>query len=259
VIPCSTARAATGVRAITSYGDAQGGLAFDENSNPLMIERYAQAMRRVDVNDGSILTSTALAGSTTSGFGLTFDAVNDVLYTTDAARKLCVVDRTTGAVTTRTQHMPNFNFWDIEWEPATGKLWAVTDNNEGSLYTIDPQTGEATLQHNWGNFAGNGGGLKSMTFGPAGEMIISGRTSQTGGDLLWQVDRSTWEASVYDDLSTLNIAPRDIDYDPASGQWFAVQESSFFELTNVPEPTACIGAALLVLFVMSKRNRDTGL
>jgi hypothetical protein len=159
--------------------------------------------------------------------------------------------------------MPGFNFWDIEWDSVLAKMWVVTDINGGEIYTVNTTTGAATFQRNFGVFALNGGGIQSMAVGAGGEMIVAGETNPNSGPDLWRVNPITGSVALAADLPfpQAGVLLRDLDYNPATNRWFAVEENrnaspdsySLIELTNVPEPATLAPLCTMIATTLLSR------
>jgi hypothetical protein len=165
-----------------------GSDAADEHRNLWLVDP-AQGFGQVIGDMGAEITGIAVHPFTGVLYGVT--ATIQLFPDDFAPGDLVTLDPLTGAATLvgslalsdLTNEGPTLA--DIAFDPTSGILYGWRARREGDLYTVNLQTGEATLVGESGLSNTNGQGL---TFGPGGELFYAGGGTQ---GLLRTIDKTT--------------------------------------------------------------------
>jgi len=126
---------------------------FSANWHGLASDESAGLLYTIDIDNNNILKSITPSGVVTSigtgtgidGRGMAFDDLNDILYATDFSGGLYQVDTTTGVA----QFIGNMGIdtgnIGLAYDEVAQTLYANDGSSSFSLYTVDVNTGLATL------------------------------------------------------------------------------------------------------------------
>jgi len=124
------------------------GIACDGSTNPIVLDRWAWTLSRVDGSSAAVLDSHVSNPVSSFNGALAYDAPLGCYYTTTGNKTLVRLDPDTGTHTSiGTSLGATFNFISLAVDPSD-TLWLATDNaGAEQLWTVNKTTGVATLDH----------------------------------------------------------------------------------------------------------------
>ena len=250
------------------------GLTFDGGPNPLVLDGWGEVIWRLDISNGAIVETYPISGSPISTRALDFDSSSGTYYSSRATytgrttsfsfanptagweHSLVTVDPFAGDLTTIGLLGDWFNFLDFAIHPTTGQLWLVTDEDGGSLRTVDTVTGASTLVHSFHNEVVQ---EHSMSIGPDGSFYVNSHESiflidPLSGDTLDTIDLGIFGFNYL----------ADFEFDPITQRWYGIEVDQdadprrfyLVEITGLPIPEPASGVLLLMaLAAMNFRRR----
>jgi hypothetical protein len=241
------------------------GIAFDTDPNPLILDRWAWTLARINRLSGATLSSQV--SNPVSGYNtqLLFDPATGYYYTTTENTKLVRIDRAAGTHATVGNIGAFFNYLALGIDPA-GDLWLAGDrNNEGELWKVNKTTGVGTLQHtiDVGNPFRQ---ITSFVIDSSGKFYVSARAPAPGQfENIYQVDPATgigtFATSTGQNPFRALIA---MTQDPLTHYFYAISEHRdvnpytyyYAQITDLPEPAVtATGFALLAISAGRIRRR----
>jgi hypothetical protein len=242
-----------------------GGIAFDGDPNPLVLENGGH-LKRVSVTNAAVLESVPLAGAPTFWRSLEYRPSTNNFFTTRRTSTDVLYSRTvTGTPASVGSTGWNFNFLGLAYDPS-GALWLASDSNPAvpfpivpGLFTVNPSTGATALAC---NISGVGGQVNSLGIDEAGQFFVTTSSS------IYQLNPVTGAATF---VTSTGLASGsdffgDIAFNPNTDKWYGVEERRsgsprqwyLREITGmpaVPEPGSIATLAPVALCAMRRRRR----
>jgi hypothetical protein len=230
----------------------------------LVLDGWGEVIWRLDISDADIVETYPISGGQNGTRGLDFDSSSGTYYTSRMIYtnrttsfslasptagwedSLATVDPFAGNLTTIGPLGGFFNFLDFAIHPTTRQLWLVTDNDGGSLRTVDTVTGASTLVHSYNNDLVQ---LHSMSIGPDGSFYLNSHESVFMIDPLSGGTLETFDLGIFG----FNYLA-DFEFDPITQRWYGIEVDQFegprqfylAEITGLPVPEPASGVLLLL-------------
>jgi hypothetical protein len=245
------------------------GITFDTDSNPIILDRWAWTLQRVDKNTAAVLSSVTSKPVLSFSDQLVFDPSTMALFTRtyedSGGDALVRIDPLThDHVTVGLFGTPFINFGGMAID-ASGTLWMGIDSSTESLWTVNKSTGAATFQRNI-TFPG-GLQLHTMMIAADGTFYASAKALgfNDGGEGIYRINPSTGAATF---LTSTNppasaYALISMAQDPGTLRYYGIWQHLDFseskykfqlvEVTGIPEPSGL--GLLLWVFGLALRRR----
>jgi hypothetical protein len=203
------------------------GITFDSNTNPLVLDRWAWILHRVDKGTGTVLSSVTSNPVTSFNDQLVFDSSTGNYFTVgySGGNDLVRIDPDTHAHTTVGSlgvGFPNFNGLAVD---PSGNLWFGDDRNGAAeLWSVDKNTGAATFSRNI-TFPG---GLQFHTLTVASDgtfyMAASAYSFNDGGEGIYRINSLNGAATFITstDRGTGFQTIQSFDQDHVTGRFYGV-------------------------------------
>ena len=230
------------------------GMAIDPSGIMFVEDGGGRFVWTLSKSDATVLQTYPLNATRFGARGLAHNAVTDEWF--DSSRFsndfLQRLDLQTGTVTNVGPTDPGlgfFNFLDLDVDPS-GAMWLLSDRNGGSIWSVNQQTGAASLHRNLTGFHVTPVGTEypvALAIDNAGQFFVaSNGPSIQETTSFYSVDLASGLVTRL--TSTSLTAPSYVvafDQDPATGNWFAIEQRTSVSpaewylrgVTSVPEPS----------------------
>jgi len=240
-----------------------GGITFDSNPNPIVIDTWSWALQRINKVDASVLSTQATNAVANYDDQFVFDPTTGDYFTigtTFGSNSLVRIDHSSNTNTSvGITGTPQINFAGLAVDPS-GNLWLGIDSTTEQLWTIDKNAGSGSFTHAI-TFPG-GLQLHTLTIAADGTFYMAAKafSFNDGGEGIYRVNKNTGAAtfitSTNPPASTYAIIS--MAQDPTSMQYYGIWQHFDFtdstykydlvEITGIPEPSVILplcGALLL--------------